>query len=94
MNTLLIVGLILGAPGVKEPPKKAEVPAIVGEWEAVELVAGGRVLTPAQVARRGDGLAMAASAASMPAPRSPATTRSDTPSMASKARGTPSTVTP
>ncbi len=52
MNWFPIVGLALavGAPGVKDPPKKADVPAIVGEWEATELVAGGRLLTPAQLA--------------------------------------------
>jgi uncharacterized protein (TIGR03067 family) len=41
MNALLIVGLVLAAPGVKDPPKKAEVPAIVGEWQCDKLIFEG-----------------------------------------------------
>jgi uncharacterized protein (TIGR03067 family) len=47
---ILALAVTVSAPGVKDPPKKTEVPAIVGEWEAIEFVAGGRVLTPAQLA--------------------------------------------
>jgi uncharacterized protein (TIGR03067 family) len=42
MNTLLIVGLVLAAPGVKDPPKKAEPPSIVGEWVIEEMIVGGK----------------------------------------------------
>jgi uncharacterized protein (TIGR03067 family) len=47
---ILVLALAVGAPGVKDLPKKAEVPAIVGEWEAIEFVVGGRLLTPAELA--------------------------------------------
>ena len=56
MTTWLpILGLTLtvGAPGVKDPPKKVEVPAIVGEWECVELVGGGRKASAAELADLG-----------------------------------------
>jgi uncharacterized protein (TIGR03067 family) len=44
MNWLpaLALALMVGAPGPKEAPKKADSPSIVGEWECVELVGGGR----------------------------------------------------
>ena len=57
MNWLPVVGLalVVTAPGVKDPPKKAEVPAIVGEWECIELIARGRKLTAAELATLGCG---------------------------------------
>jgi uncharacterized protein (TIGR03067 family) len=53
MNWLPVIGLALalGAPGSKEAPKKAEAPAIVGEWECVEFVGGGRVATERELAQ-------------------------------------------
>jgi uncharacterized protein (TIGR03067 family) len=51
MNALLIVVLVIAAPGVKDPPKKAEPPAIVGEWECIELIGGGRKATAAELAK-------------------------------------------
>jgi uncharacterized protein (TIGR03067 family) len=38
---LLGLALTVGAPGVKEIPKKAEPPGIVGEWTVEEVVRGG-----------------------------------------------------
>ena len=42
MNALLILGLVLAAPGVKDAPKKAEPPGLVGEWAVEGLVRGGK----------------------------------------------------
>jgi uncharacterized protein (TIGR03067 family) len=43
MNALLIVGFVLAAPGVKDPPKKAEPPTLVGAWKLESMVGGGQV---------------------------------------------------
>ena len=44
MYALLAVGLVLSAPGVKDPPKKAEPPGLVGEWKVEEATVGGNAL--------------------------------------------------
>jgi uncharacterized protein (TIGR03067 family) len=43
--------LAIGAPGSKDAPKKAESPSIVGEWECVEFIGGGRVATEKELAQ-------------------------------------------
>jgi uncharacterized protein (TIGR03067 family) len=52
MTGLYLVALAttLGAPAPKEAPKKAEPPAIVGEWECIEMIVGGRKLTAPELA--------------------------------------------
>jgi uncharacterized protein (TIGR03067 family) len=54
MNWLPAIGLALtvGAP-MKESPKKAEPPSLVGEWECVEFIGGGRTATANEVAQIG-----------------------------------------
>ena len=44
MQWLPAIGLavMLGAPGPKDDPKKAEMPSIVGDWVCTKCVAGGR----------------------------------------------------
>src|SRR5215213_705958 len=55
MNWLPALGLALavGAPGPKEAPKKAEPPSLVGEWECVEFIGGGRMAMANEVAQIG-----------------------------------------
>jgi uncharacterized protein (TIGR03067 family) len=56
MNWSVTLGLALavGAPGVKDAPKKkAEPPAIVGEWQCVEFIGGGRLAAPKELAQIG-----------------------------------------
>jgi uncharacterized protein (TIGR03067 family) len=49
---LLTTGLVVvGAPGSKEAPKKAEPPPLVGEWECTAVVVGGQNLPPPEAAR-------------------------------------------
>jgi uncharacterized protein (TIGR03067 family) len=43
MNLLLCVALAVGAPGVKDPPKKGG-PAILGEWTLESWTIGGRAM--------------------------------------------------
>src|SRR4051812_4730878 len=55
MNSLpaLVVSLALGAPAVKEAPKKADTPSIVGEWKCVDAVGGGRPADPEELSTMG-----------------------------------------
>jgi uncharacterized protein (TIGR03067 family) len=56
MTRVFFAGLMtvtVGAPAPKEVPKKAEIPAIVGEGECVEFVGGGRTATAAEAASIG-----------------------------------------
>src|SRR5262245_27417208 len=55
MNWLPAIGLavVVGAPGTKDPAKKVEPPAIVGEWECVDFTGGGRKATAKEVAEFG-----------------------------------------
>jgi uncharacterized protein (TIGR03067 family) len=48
MNALLIVSLVLAAPGVKDPPKKAEPPGLIGEWVVQDVIRGGKA-APAEL---------------------------------------------
>ncbi|HEX3151622.1 MAG TPA: TIGR03067 domain-containing protein [Gemmataceae bacterium] len=52
MNAVAVLGLALSlaAPMPKEAPKKAEPPAIVGEWECVQFIGGGQMF-PVDVAK-------------------------------------------
>jgi uncharacterized protein (TIGR03067 family) len=44
MNLLLCVVLAVGAPGVKDPPKKKDAPTIHGEWTVESIMIGGMAL--------------------------------------------------
>ena len=50
-NKFLVFGiaLTLAAPAPKDAPKKAAPSPIIGDWVCVDLVAGGRMITPAEM---------------------------------------------
>ena len=44
MNLLLSIALAVAAPGVKDPPKKKDLPTVHGEWTVESIMIGGMVL--------------------------------------------------
>jgi uncharacterized protein (TIGR03067 family) len=45
----LVLAVGLAAPGPKDAPKKADPPAIAGEWECVQCIAGGQMFPAEEV---------------------------------------------
>ena len=52
-SATLGLALVVTAPAPKVAPKKAEVPPLLGEWQCVEFVGGGRKAAPQEVAQIG-----------------------------------------